>query len=254
MMFSPTLPADALALDETSLAPESLSLSALMRELTLQHKPSWLLVKLMNALEQKRQARGMGWSRAWNKYGLTVFRTHVQRLTEDEDYFAPMLPVLNHFLAAAPTRYRDFVADLWNDPERMSFTFYHNNTTERGTQYEGLTLSLGRRVSEDKTKRDRLDIVLEDERAFGRVDGVVDRIRIYVCPWETYRDGRNLHLTECTDLAGDALTLAQDLYAACVGKYHLWKNDASRQWSHWSVRYIDYFGPRSFIPQGSSFI
>jgi hypothetical protein len=243
-----------LVLDESSIRPEALSLSALMRELTLQHKPSWLLVKLMNALEKKRQARGLGWSRAWNKYGLTVFRTHVQRLDEDADYFHPLLPVLNHFLADTSTRYRNFVSDLLNDPERMAFTFYHNNSTESGTQYEGLTLSLGRRVAADRTKRDRLDIVIEDKREGGRVDGAVDRLRIYVCPWETYQEGRTFHLAERTGLNPEEFALAQVLYESCIAKYHEWKADESRQWSHWSVRYIDYFGPRSFIPQGSAFI
>jgi hypothetical protein len=246
--------AESLALDEASLRPEALSLPALMRELTLRHKPSWLLGKLMNALENKRQAKGLGWSRAWNKYGLTVFRTHLQRPAEDEDYFQPLWPVLNQFLAAAPTRYRDFVSDLLGDPGRMAFTFYHNHTTENGTQYEGLTLSLGRRVAEDLTKRDRLDVVLEDKRTGGRVDGRVDRLRIYVCPWSTYQEGRTFHLSDRTDFNADERALAQALYQACVRKYHQWKTDQSRQWSHWSARYIDYFGPRRFIPQGSSFI
>jgi hypothetical protein len=246
--------AETLALDESSIRPEALSLSALIRELTLQHKPSGLLAMLMKALEEKRQARGFGWFRAWNKYGLTIFRTHVQRIAGDDDYFQPALPVLNHFLTAASSRYRNFVSDLLDDPGRMAFTFYHNNTTDTGRQYEGLTLSLGRRVPEDWTKRDRLDIVLEDEREAGRVDGRVDRLRIYVCPWATYSDGRTFHLSERTDLNPEDLALAQGLYESCVAKYHQWKLDESRQWSHWSVRYIDYFGPRRFIPQGSSFI
>jgi len=246
--------ADTQALDNASIRPEALSLSALMRELTLQHKPSRLLARLMNALEKKRQAKGLGWSRAWNKSGLTVFRTHIQRIAEDEDYFRPALPLLNRFLEAAPSRYRDFVSDLLSDPDRMAFTFYHNNNTEDGRQFEGLTLSIGRRVPEDRAKRDRLDIVVEDERENGRVDRTVDRLRIYVCPWATYSENRKFHLTERTDLNPEELALAQGLYKPCVEKYHQWKSDESRQWSHWSVRYIDYFGPRSFIPQGSSFI
>ena len=225
---------------------------ALMRELNLQNRPSWLLAKLMNALEKQRQAKGLGWSRAWNKYGLTVFRTHTQRPLEDVDYFQPLQPLLEHFLATAPPAVREFTADLLADPARMAFTFYHNHDAGNGRQYEGLTISIGRKVAADPTKRDRLDIILEDERDGGAVDGLVDRVRIYVCPWATYQHEKTFHLCEGTALAADELRLAQGCYRSCVAKYHLWKGEESRQWSHWSARYIDYFGPRAFIPQGSS--
>jgi len=253
MTATQTLPTETLELDAFSLRPVDLSMPALMRELNLQKKPSWLLGLLMNALEKKRQAKGLGWSRAWNKYGLTVFRTHTQHLAEDADYFAPLQPLLNHFLADAPAPYRDFVTDLLNDPNRMAFTFYHNHTDENGKQYEGLTLSLGRKVTADKTKRDRLDIILEDERDSGGVDGLVDRLRIYVCPWATYGGNRTFHLCDNKSLPVEGLKLAQACYQQCVAKYHQWKTDPGRQWNHWSVRYIDYFGAREFIPQRSSF-
>ena len=242
-----------LPLDAASLEPGELSMSALMRELNLQEKSAWLLVKLMNLLEKQRQQKGLGWSRAWNKYGLTVFRTHIQKIEADGDYFAPLLPLLKHFLADAPEPYATFVESLLSDPKRMAFTFYHNNTTEDGQQYEGLTLSLGRKVTDDPTKRDRLDIILEDRREEGRVDGVADRLRIYVCPWSTYQS-KSFHPCEATAFSGETNELVQNLYRTAVAKYHLWKEDEARQWSHWSVRYIDYFGPRTFIPQGSSLI
>lgn len=226
---------------------------ALMRELSLQKKPHWLLVMLMNALEKKRQSQGLGWSRAWNKYGLTVFRTHIQPREEAVAHSAAIARLLGHFLADAPILYREFARSLLADPTRMTFTFHHNNTTDGGTQYEGFTLSLGRTVPTDKTKRDRLDIIVEDERRDGRVDGVVDRIRIYACPWETYGQDRSFHLVERVDVIADDLDLAQNLFRFGVERYHHDKADESRQWNHWSVRYIDYFGPRDFIPEGSSF-
>jgi hypothetical protein len=250
-----TLPTpDTLSLDADSLRPDELSMPALMRELNLQKKPSWLLVKLMNALEQKRQRKGLGWSRAWNKYGLTVFRTHTQRVAEDADYIVPVAATVNHFLGDAESVYRDFVADLLNDPSRMAFTFYHNNSTEDGRQYEGLTVSIGRKVPGDLTKRDRLDLILEDQRVGGAVDGRVDRLRLYVCPWGTYGLDRRFHLCERNAFTPEELGVVQATYQQCVRHYNQWKTEESRQWSHWSVRYIDYFGPRGFIPQGSSFI
>lgn len=245
--------ARALNLDDESMAAEELSMPALMRELTLQRKPSWLLVRLMNALEQRRQAQGMGWSRPWNKYGLTVFRTHTQPEGEDPALAAPVRPLLDRLLANAPDDYRTFAASLLDDPGRMTFTFYHNHATEDGRQYEGFTLSFGRHVSSDGTKRDRLDIILEDERRSGAVDGQVDRVRVYVCPWAHYGADRSFHLVDADGPAPDARPLAQTLFTYGVAQYNRGKSDEALQWRHWSQRYIDYFGPRQFIPRGSSF-
>ena len=133
----------------------------------------------------------------------------------------------------------------------MAFTFYHNNDSDE-KQFEGLTMSFGRKVPEDKTKRDRLDIILEDNREDGTVDGMVDRLRIYLCPWQTYQE-KKFHLIELNSLDATQQSIAQDLYKHCIDHYHQWKGEEERQWSHWSVRFIEYFGPRSFIPKGSSF-
>jgi hypothetical protein len=243
---------ETLCLDDRSIRPEELSMGTLTRELSLQQKPSWLLRKLMNALEHKRQAKGMGWSRPWNKTGLNVFRTHVQDAAADADYFEPLLPVLRHFVASESGSSQAFVEELLADPKRMVFTFYHNHDDASG-QFEGLTISIGRRCAEDRTKRDRLDIILEDRRVDGRVDGLVDRLRIYVCPWNEYKNGRKHLLVETAELQGEGRALTQELFRTSVKKYHQWKTEESRQWTHWSARYIDYFGSRSFIPTGTSF-
>ena len=242
----------SLDLDDQSINPRELSLSTLMRELNLQNRPSWLLCRLMNILEQKRQAQGLGWSRPWNKTGLTVFRTHTQKVADDVDYFAPVFAVLGRLLPHAPLAYQAFAAELLIDPSLMAFTFYHNRQTD-GAQYEGLTLSLGRKVTGDPSKRDRLDLILEDQRDGGRVDGTVDLLRLYVCPWSEYQDGRRHHLLEARELSTEDRADVQALYENCVAAYHIWKNDDRRQWSHWSANYIDYFGSRSFIPIGTAF-
>ena len=243
--------AAVLDLDGNSLEVDELSIPALTREIGLQKKPSWILVKMMNALEKKRQVKGFGWSRAWNKYGLNVYRTHISDVARDDEYLGAAKPFLQHFLESVPEPYQAFVDDLFKDPARMAFTFYHNNDSDE-KQFEGLTMSFGRKVAGDKTKRDRLDIILEDNREDGTVDGVVDRLRIYVCPWQTYQE-KKFHLIELNSLDPTQQRIAQDLYKRCVDHYHQWKGEEERQWSHWSVRFIEYFGPRSFIPKGSSF-
>ncbi|MDA1274952.1 MAG: hypothetical protein O2960_13030 [Verrucomicrobia bacterium] len=244
--------AETLTLDAQSIRPEDLSTGTLMRELGLQRRPAWVLRKLMNVLEQRRQAKGLGWSRSWNKVGLNVFRTHVQRIDQDTDYFQALHPFLDRFLPKAPVEFREFVRDLLGDPSRMAFTFYHNHECGED-QYEGMTLSIGRRVPADATKRDRFDLILEDRRLDGFVDGNVDRIRIYICPWYRYRKDKEYYSDSITELSGDDLAVAQDIFQLCVRKYHEWKEIKDRQWSHWSQHYIDYFGPRSFIPMGTSF-
>lgn len=251
MNHSDTGAAAELPLDQDSISIDELSIPALTREISLQRRPNWLLVKMMNALEQKRQSKGLGWSRAWNKYGANTFRTHITQVDEDQDYLSPILDFLHTMLGDTIPEHQSFIDDLLNDPKRMVFTFYHNMDDE-GVQSEGMTLSLGRKIPLDKTKRDRLDIILEDRRVDGAVDQRVDRVRIYLCPWSGYQD-KQFHLTDIDDLEAPQQQAAQALYEHAIAYYHQWKGDEARQWSHWSARYIDYFGPRSFIPLGSAF-
>ena len=241
----------AIKLDDQSMNIEELSMSALTQEINQSKRPNSLLVKMMNALEKKRQKKGLGWSRSWNKYGLNVFRTH----TTDEDsrsqYINPVRPYLEAILDTVEEPYASFITSLMDDPKLMVFTFYHNNDSE-GNQFEGLTLSFGRKLENDRSKRDRLDIILEDKRENGAVDGKIDRVRIYICPWETHQN-KNFHLFELTTLDNEQQESSQKIYTHALDYYTAWKSLDERQWSHWSTRFIDYFGPRSFIPHGSSF-
>lgn len=54
-----TLSPDTLKLDDNSIDPQELSMPVLAREIVLQRRPNWLLVKMMNALEEKRQRKGL---------------------------------------------------------------------------------------------------------------------------------------------------------------------------------------------------
>jgi hypothetical protein len=240
-----------LVLDEHSVDPEQLSLNTLMREINLRERPSWLLRVLMNALEKKRQARGLGWSRPWNKIGMTIFRTHRHVIASDAAVLHGAMEAIRDF-APEPLLTRSFIEDLFIDPEAMAFTFYHNRESG-GAQYEGLTVSFGRHVPEDRSKRDRIDLILEDRRVDGRVDGHVDLVRVIVCPWSTYGVDRDHQRFEQCEFTDDERVRFDALYRDCIRTYHAWKEDESRQWSHWSASFIDYFGPRTFIPVGTSF-
>ena len=48
---------DTIHLDETSIEPSELSISTLMREIGLQSKPHWLLVKMMNPSSESGKPR-----------------------------------------------------------------------------------------------------------------------------------------------------------------------------------------------------
>lgn len=241
-----------LPLDEASLSAEELSMPALIRELSLQKRPNWLLRKLMNALESKRQAKGLGWSRVWNKKDLNVFRTHKMDVGNDADFVSLIRDTIEPLLSGASLEYRAFAAELMSDPNAMMFVFHHNRD-ELGMQYEGLTLSIGRKVIGDRSKRDRLDLIIEDRRVDGRVDGLADCVRLYVCPWSQFENGQE-RFKACLERQSDGIPEAlQELYQESVRYYHKWKGEEERQWSHWSASCIDYFGPRTFIPVGTSF-
>lgn len=226
-----------------------LSSGTLIREINLRRRPNAILRMLMSALEAQRMAKKTGWSRPWNKYGLNIFRSHIHSAEQDAALLGSVYDLVAG-IAGLPGPYREFIESLRADPARMAFTFYHNHRLGED-RYEGLTLSLGRKASTDKTKRDRLDLILEDQCIDGKVDGRVDRVSLYLNPWDLYSEGAWLTRVWTGTEAPEG---AQALYAACLAKYRDWKDDPARQWQHWSIRYIEYFGPRTFVPLETSFI
>lgn len=247
MPITPEIP----ALVDSKLETEQVSLGALMREINMRERPAWVLRMLMNALDKRRQARGLGWSRPWNKMGMTIFRSHRHIVAQDLPLLGGAMEAIREF-APEPLFSLPFVEDLFADPALMAFTFFHNRESG-GAQYEGLTVSFGRHVPEDRSKRDRVDLILEDRRVDGRVDGFVDLARIIVCPWSCYGIDRDHQRYEQCEFLDAERRCFDAIYRAFVESYHAWKDDESRQWTHWSAAFIDYFGPRTFVPQGTSF-
>jgi hypothetical protein len=241
-----------LDLDAGSLPVEALSEGTLMRELNLNKRPSWLLTLMMNILESKRQKKGLGWSRPWNKEGLNVFRTHKIDLAADGAFLGDVGDFLKAYQKAMPAPSRKFISELLADPRLMAFVFYHNRRDGEG-EHEGLTVSLGRLCAADPGKRDRLDVILEDRRDNGAVDGRVDKLRIYSCPWSGYGPDRGFELYSEGADGGADLERRQAFYERQIEMYRWWRVEPARQWNHWSIDYIDYFGPRRFIPLRSSF-
>lgn len=242
-----------LSLEEGSIDPTQLSSGTLVHEINQQNRPTWILRLLMNTLEKKRMSKGLGWSRPWNKYGINIFRAHRHRWPDDNGLFELVDMALKMALRDFPEDVRDFSSKLLHDSRKMAFTFYHNHRHEKG-DYEGMTISIGRKVQTDQTKRDRLDIILEDFRFLNRVDGKLDRVRIYINPWKE-NDPDSLTIID-QEFGNDFSPPNEfiDLYQKGIEFYNRNKNEKERQWSHWANRYIDYFGPRNFIPLGSQFL
>lgn len=238
-----------LALDADSLDPSALSMETLMREIGLRRRPPLILRLMMTALEAKRQARKLGWSRPWNKTDLNVFLAHKLRPAQDRALLDVWRAGLEAACPGLPEPYRAFAAALWDDPALMAFVFYHNRS-QAGEEYEGLTLSLGRKVPGDPTKRDRIDILLEDRRVDGAVDRRPDRARLIVNPFEAWARGEMWSCEPDPALRGAAL---EPLYQRALEAYRAFSAEPGREWSHWAFRYIDYFGPRAFIPRNSAF-
>jgi hypothetical protein len=238
-----------LGLDADSLDPASLSMDALQREIGLRRRPLPILRSMMSALEAKRQASKIGWSRPWNKVGLNVFLAHRLFPQRDQAILRDWRSGMEAVCSSMPPDYRDFADSLWTDPSRMAFVFYHNRSGD-GAEYEGLTLSLGRKVPGDPNKRDRIDIMLEDLRVGGAVDRRPDRARLIVNPFAAWAKGE---IWSCEPDPGSRARALDPLYASALEGYRAFASEPGREWTHWAFRYIDYFGPRAFIPKNSAF-
>ncbi|MBT4770750.1 MAG: hypothetical protein HOO00_09560 [Rhodospirillaceae bacterium] len=221
---------------------------AAMRALNKKNRPPAVLRLLMSAFESYRQARKIGWSRPWNKYGVKTFRSYRLDFTQDTDLIALARDILKETEPEMPEAARRYVKDLLDDgPEMrgqlMGFIFFHEID---GTYiHEGATLSFGRKIK--KRYRDRLDFVFEapirDRRA-----GPFERMRIFVDPFQ----GVKPPLWEA-EYSADLLSAAQAAFQRLRAVYTAWESVEGRSWDHWTSAYIDHFGPRRHYVENSNF-
>lgn len=219
--------------DEPLVVRDESSYHAALATLSRAALPERLLRHLMNSFEGYRQARKIGWSRPWNKYGMNTFLALRLRPAGDDISLITELPtLLGELFPALTTQAGAVVDELLSDPLLLGFLFLHESEHD-GVEYEGLTLSLGRK--QEKRYRDRLDLVFELP-----VNALDDpsalRIRVYLDPW---RSSSSPPLFEA-ELAG----VGAAIYSRLIELAWSWQADHSRHWDHWTSRYIDYFGPR----------
>lgn len=225
---------------------------SLVKEISQDKAPPKLMVILMNLLEKMRQSRGMGWSRAWNKYGVNTFRTHKVKPDHDVEHIEDTHQLLDSITSVTGKEHNQFISDLFSDPGLMCFHFY-NDREDDGIHSEGITVSLGRKVPGDASKRDRLDLVFDDNIVNLRADGQIDRVRIYVCPWDNYKEGRAYAVVDLQEIPESLRDVIQNYYERQIQSFHSWKRVPERRWAHWYTRYINYFGPRKSIPLNTNF-
>jgi hypothetical protein len=207
---------------------------------------------IMNALESYRQARKIGWSRPWNKYGVKTFRSYRLDPGADTDLIDRARAVLRAEATDLPDEARAYVDDLFSDDTQtrkrlMGFLFYHeviDAETDGGGVWEGVTLSFGR--VNHKRHRDRFDLVFEGRVADGRV-GPLSRLRMFVDPFHGVAPP--LYQRTVTPAHAEA----QETFETLCDLYAAWADTPQRAWDHWTSQYIDYFGPRRTFADGTRF-
>jgi len=206
--------------------------------LNKQTKPSKTLCLLMNMLESYRQSRKMGWSRPWNKYGLTTFQSFKINPEADYQLCEQTLAIVNN-LEQVPKQTFDFIHELFVEPKRLMGFLFFSEYTEKNIAFETATLSFGRKVIGNTRFRDRFDLVF-DAPIQENCAQHLSRVRLFSDP---YNDGSKelLWKTSFTDTIPEDI---QKLFNLLCDYSWQWQCRKDKHWDHWTSRYIDYFGPR----------
>lgn len=214
--------------------------------LSKKKRPARILRVMMNALESYRGARKIGWSRPWNKYGLTVFQTFKLDHEQLASFADIATDIIDGECLGMPSSACEFCRDLLSRREElMGFIFVHEFTNIDGRHFEGATLSLGRRHK--RQYRDRLDLIVEAE-VDGEKSNGISRLRLFVDPFHGTKD---LLWSETIDAALSPRT--RDLFSGLSAASWDWAHSNEYLWDHWTSAYIDYFGPRQWPMRQSSF-
>ncbi|MFA5983084.1 MAG: hypothetical protein WC782_03625 [Methylococcaceae bacterium] len=215
-------------------------------ELNAGKKPSKTLRYMMQALENYRQSRKMGWSRPWNKYNVTNFQSFKLNST-DLALQKLTFSVLEKEIQDMPEEAQRFVTELLNATQvPMGYVFVQEFSGQDGS-YEGAIASYGRMNADNKRYRDRLDVILESAVVDGVSQGL-SRIRVYVDPYR----GNTGPLWQCV-IEQPKSTEAVSLFEELADVSWRWASDKNRVWQHWVTQYIDYFGDRQWPMKKSYF-
>ncbi len=202
--------------------------------LSRESRPPAVLRVLMSLFERYRASRKLGWSRPWNKAGVTTFAAYTLSSRDDSRLLDMARALLD---ANIRNEAEAFIRALWSgDGPAMGFLFL-SEIVDDGQRYESATLSLGRIAPGSPRQRDRVDVIFDCPLVDGRTDRP-SRVRIIVDPLS----GPRLNITVETTHE----PLVADLFDQIIASHRDWSSDPAREWSHWSSAYVNYFGPRSY--------
>jgi len=231
----------------TSRITDETSYQKTLSSLSKQDKPPRVLCFLMNILESYRQARKMGWSRAWNKYGMRTFQSF--KLDRHND--TALMQHTEKSLQSESNIPNDalvFMQNILHESEHLMGFIFISEYTEKTDLYESVTLSFGSKTKDNPRSRERFDIIF-DCPIINNQPEPLSRIRLYVDP---YRDGEKKPLYQCCltpPLSTEFLSLFEHL-CDCSWQWH---GKQEKLWDHWTSHYIDYFGDRHIKLQSSHF-
>ena len=201
-------------------------------------RPPVLLTALMGILESYRARQRMGWSRPQNKEGVRTFKTLVPTAGAMAEIAERSYNLLHQREMKVSAENFGFVEDLLIDPKLMSFMFFHD-VEEDDRNFEGVTLSFGRRTGRRNRFRDRLDVILEAEVVQGVSQGFA-RFRVFIDPYDG--GGKRTEIIKRDALF--ASEEARELFIMAEEFYRVWRDVPERQWTHWTQEYVEYFGAR----------
>ncbi len=218
-----------------------------LASLNKQDKPPRILCFFMNMLESYRQSRKMGWSRAWNKYGLMTFQSFKLDAYQDTQLIQGAEKLIQN-LPDVPTEAQHFMQDLLHEPKRLMGFVFISEYTENENVYESATLSFGAKAKDNSRGRERFDIIFDCPIVDAQVQPL-SRVRLYVDP---YREGEKKILYQA-NIEGEFSAEMSALFEQLCDCSWQWHNQADKLWDHWTSNYIDYFGERQISVQASHF-
>ena len=213
--------------------------------LNQQNRPPLMLRLIMNAFEAYRRSRKFGWSRPWNKQNVNNYRSFKLRPFEDQALIETLRGMISNLKIHMPPEAYSFAEHLLADKHLMGFIFLHE-ITEEDAKFEGATLSLGR--VNGRKYRDRLDVVLESKILDESSQGL-SRVRIFIDPYRS----NNKETLWNKEISFEFPLDMHALFSTVVECANNWTEDTSRWWQHWTIAYIDYFGPRKWRIKNSFF-
>lgn len=227
--------------------PDETTYQKTLSSLNKQDQPPRILCFLMGILESYRQARKMGWSRAWNKYGLTTFQSFKLHATDDISLIQNTEQTLQS-LPDIPNDVLAFMRNILDESERLMGFVFISEYTEGADVYESATISFGCKVKGNPRGRERFDIIFDCPIVDTQAQPL-SRVRLYVDP---YRDGEKEPLYQCTIKSPVSKELIALFEQLCDCSWQ-WHDQPEKLWDHWTSNYIDYFGARQINIQSSHF-